>query len=1051
MPGKIHTTILPPGWKVSDTVKRQAQVSTFKYHLNDVATLGKLKKHSVSTPMEQKANKDNSVSLQFSTGAYMKAVLPLIRFYKECEGQQIRKSDVDNLLVSVKNVETETDAGGKITGYLVHLEVEEEKVTVTLYDTQVNMRVQGKKQMEEYVRRALLPYLRDKINSNLDRIAQINLQFRQLGKTVMDRQFGNVQPFKPTRRGGQRFLTEQQLGESAIDASELEDQISNEGSVLNSSSLLLMSNFHPEDYLESRMSEFEDTPPTSPQRPTKSVGPASRLEILTLPRSSTPLPTQEPTLSRPIDDPQSAVQLDVNPVELEIDSGDLGVCLEERPSHAGGMDHQKSSAAPAYRPELNPLQQQESGDQVDVSHLPAGGLALHVGGLETRALEVHKSPPIHMPPSPLSPDAASFVMPKILIEPDLPWERILPVDWKKKMKKKMSKTIPTDVMRVLLDTIVQQELLDATVEEEQASVEVLTTSPATLATLAKLATPTSYSPVEPRLEKQVSPAVEMEVHRMGGGVSPAVQLEGLDFTKVWGPTHDTTGDLMRIHGEMRYQSERMLNMEQLINSQKGFIVALQQQVLNVTHMFEEMTSRKQPNIRHSRNKPPPPEHCPQPVVPQPRSRGPSSQGPLLPPHQGPPPQSHPHQSLPPQDPPLQDHPRQGPPPQGPPHQGGARARQSSQSANNNQSNKTTKLRESLQCPDCGHLTTNMRRMDNHIKMMHQRPHHISGKVSFTLLVGDSHLGAIKRRNIEKAMGRGARLVTPGATRPGEDRSYCSSADWPDAWFKQNSLVQMVPELLGERNYQNLIMMAPSNDISNLVNIKSQQEREDLSSLSARNTVYVAEQAMERFPSLKEVLIMEQPVRVDGLAELSKLSNTKLKEFARSSPLAGRIRIGYNQAELCTTEDQKKAVFGLPSSPKVDGVHMRGEDGRMFLTDAIVKAVRCAGLADRDSRLGGRSLAAGRLDDQAVRDCLMGEGSQASGELDGHPVGHTRRAGLADRDSRVEKESQPARGLDRQEQDWTRVERGPSPANRVDGQQQKSFADVTRNRFHTLGN
>ena len=352
----------------------------------------------------------------------------------------------------------------------------------------------------------------------------------------------------------------------------------------------------------------------------------------------------------------------------------------------------------------------------------------------------------------------------------------------------------------------------------------------------------------------------------------------------------------------------------------------------------------------------------------------------------------------------------------------------------------------------------MRRMDNHIKSIHERPHHRSEEVSFTLLVGDSHIGSIRRRKVEKAMGRGARLVTPGATRPGEDRSYCSSADWPEAWYKQNSLVQMVPELLGERRYQNLIMMAPCNDISNLVNIKSQQERENLASLSARNTVYVAEQALEKFPSLNEVLIMEQPVRVDELADLSKLSISKLKEFARSSPLAGRIRIGYNQAELCKTKKQKKAVFGLPSSPKVDGVHMRGEDGQFFLTDAIVKAVRCAGLADRDIRLGGRSLAAGGLDDQAGGDRRMGEGSQDAGGLDGHGVRHSRLGGggqvagglgsPADRNCRLDGGAQAA---DEQEISWAKVVRGPRPAAMVDGQQHQRLGEVRNNRYYILGN
>ena len=378
MPGKIVTTILPPGWKVSDNVKNQAQVSTtFKYYLNDVATLGKLKKHAVPTPMEQKSNKDNSISLQFSTGAYMKAVLPLIKFYKECEGDQIRKSDIDNMSAVVRNIETETDAGGKITGYLVRLEVEGEKVTVTFYDTQVNMRVQGKKQMEEYFKRALLPYLWNQIDSNLEKIAQINLQFRQLGKTVMSRQSSNVQPFKSTRSGGQRFLTEQQLGDSAIDADQLEDLNISEGSFLNSSNLLLTSSFHPEGYLVNRMSEFDNSPPPSPRRLTENVVPSSRMTIQTLPRSSTPLPTvQQSTLIGMEDEPLPAGKLDVNPHEQEpsvtVDS------LEEQPLPARELELQRSIAAPSNKLEVIFLEKEPSDSVVCLGERPppAQGLDL---------------------------------------------------------------------------------------------------------------------------------------------------------------------------------------------------------------------------------------------------------------------------------------------------------------------------------------------------------------------------------------------------------------------------------------------------------------------------------------------------------------------------------------------------------------------------------------------------------------------------------------------------------------------------------------------------
>ena len=285
--------------------------------------------------------------------------------------------------------------------------------------------------------------------------------------------------------------------------------------------------------------------------------------------------------------------------------------------------------------------------------------------------------------------------------------------------------------------------------------------------------------------------------------------------------------------------------------------------------------------------------------------------------------------------------------------------------------------------------------------MHLRPYHETPE-TLTLLVGDSHLNSVLRRKLERGLGRGARLVTPGATRPGEDRSYCSSSDWPGAWFKQNSLVQMVPELLGERRYKNLIIMAPTNDISNLDEITSQVEREHLAVLSARNTMYVAEQALEKFSYLEEVVIMEQAARVDGLAELSKLSTIKLRELAQSSPLAGRIRIGSNQVELCSSDQQKMAIFGSPSSRKVDGVHMRGEDGKKFLTKTFTEAAKCAGLADKDSRMGG--------------------GRKAAGGMEGQE----------------------------QELSWAQVARGPHPAPEMEGQHQ-SRGEVRNNRYHILGN
>ena len=106
----------------------------------------------------------------------------------------------------------------------------------------------------------------------------------------------------------------------------------------------------------------------------------------------------------------------------------------------------------------------------------------------------------------------------------------------------------------------------------------------------------------------------------------------------------------------------------------------------------------------------------------------------------------------------------------------------------------------------------------------------------TLLVGDSHLNSLNLRQVEEVLGRRARLIAPGAVRPREDRAYCSSPDWPGARYPQNSLQQMVPEQLGERVYTNLILLAPTNDISNLRDIEGKRERERLAVQSAKNTI-----------------------------------------------------------------------------------------------------------------------------------------------------------------------------------------------------------------------
>ena len=301
----------------------------------------------------------------------------------------------------------------------------------------------------------------------------------------------------------------------------------------------------------------------------------------------------------------------------------------------------------------------------------------------------------------------------------------------------------------------------------------------------------------------------------------------------------------------------------------------------------------------------------------------------------------------------------------------------------------------MKCDKCDHTTTNERRMNNHVRNIHRWTQ--PSKSPSTLLVGDSHIGAIDLREVEKCLGRKAKLFMPGATRPREDRAYCSTPDWTGARYPENSMQQIVPELLGERNFTNLILLAPTNDISNLHDVGTKQEQERLAVQSAKNTVNIA---MEALKSVEKVLIMEQPARVDKMAELSEFSKKKLREFAASCPKAGSIKIGSSRTDIVASKEKRAEVFGKPTERKADGIHMRGVGGKKFLTETIKEALHCSGLADKDTRLG--------------------------------------------------RERQSASGMDGQGQGWSRVEGLAKTAPQLE-EQRTSWADVANNRFFPLSN
>ena len=222
MPNKVQGELLPPGWKVSPKIRSQVS-GKGSYNLNDQATLEKLKGHAVRIPLEQLPVNDKSKSLQFSTGAYIEAVSPLLKFWKDAEvNVPLDHVDTDSMEASVTEVEIEQENKGKTVKTIVRLNVEGEKVTITCYDTQVKMRVQGKDKMEEFFRRALLPYLEGEIRKHSSRIRDINIHFQKLG-SFEDSKSNKTRPAHKDRRKDfkpSKVLLEQQLELSDLELSE---------------------------------------------------------------------------------------------------------------------------------------------------------------------------------------------------------------------------------------------------------------------------------------------------------------------------------------------------------------------------------------------------------------------------------------------------------------------------------------------------------------------------------------------------------------------------------------------------------------------------------------------------------------------------------------------------------------------------------------------------------------------------------------------------------------------------------------------------------------
>ncbi len=203
-----------------------------------------------------------------------------------------------------------------------------------------------------------------------------------------------------------------------------------------------------------------------------------------------------------------------------------------------------------------------------------------------------------------------------------------------------------------------------------------------------------------------------------------------------------------------------------------------------------------------------------------------------------------------------------------------------------------------------------------------------------LYVADSIGSHCDFQSIEKATG--ADIVAKRAYSSVEDMR----ARWPESNFRD-----VVPVQLAEGKYNQLVMQAPSVDITNMkrvVNKTSKQYQRGDASTSSFNMIKTAEKALQQFPNLKGVLIAEHAPRHDNMREISQFSNQELHRHLKHSLYKDKIKIGLHTLDF--EGEEKDSVYGSKqTNTKPDGYHLRGPNGKHSFTKSLLNIFNKAGL------------------------------------------------------------------------------------------------------------
>ena len=174
----------------------------------------------------------------------------------------------------------------------------------------------------------------------------------------------------------------------------------------------------------------------------------------------------------------------------------------------------------------------------------------------------------------------------------------------------------------------------------------------------------------------------------------------------------------------------------------------------------------------------------------------------------------------------------------------------------------------------------------------------------------------------------------------------------DAKYRSRNFLKVVPERLGKKKYDTLIMQAGSNEISNInlespsLNITQWEKKVE----ESREKVFqLAQKSLKSNPSLKKVLIVKSLPRYDPStldpssikSKLNKFGNTVYDRLWLKSGCPNNIHIVDQQMDCQGPLREKR--FGNPGSvgqdgKPWDGIHMRGKMAAKHYTHSLARIV-----------------------------------------------------------------------------------------------------------------